>query len=149
MDGPDIYIAGQGTGVRSIRVQNAGDGYSAEELWHNPATGVSFNTPVLRDGYLYGNEARFGNIFCLNARTGEISWADTVKYNRFASMLDLGAVMVTLPATGQMVFFKPVPDKYNQIISYKVSETEVYAHPVMDGKRIFVKDKEHLTCWQL
>lgn len=149
LDGPVIYIAGQGTGVRAIRVKKNGDGYSTEELWNNPAASVSFNTPVLKDGHLYGNEARFGNIFCVNALTGEISWSDTVKYNRFASMLDLGSVMVTLPATGQLVFFKPGPDIYSRIISYKVSETEVYAHPVIDGRKIFIKDKEHLTCWQL
>lgn len=149
VDGSVIYIAGQGTGVRAIRVEPGSSGYSTEELWHNPAAGVSFNTPVLRNGYLYANEARFGNIFCLNAHSGEISWSDTVKYNRFASMLDLGPVMATLPATGQLVFFKPEPGTYSQVVGYKVAETEVYAHPVIDGKRIFVKDKEHLTCWHL
>lgn len=149
VDGTVVYIAGQGTGIRAIRVLQENGTYRVEEIWHNPAVGVSFNTPVLRDGHLYGNEARFGSIFCVNALSGEISWSDTVKYNRFASMLDLGPVMVTLPATGQLIFFKPQPDTFNQVIGYKVAESEVYAHPVIEGRRIFVKDKEHLTCWKL
>lgn len=142
-----IVIAGQGKGTTLIRVKKAGNEYTTEEVWNNPQLGVSFNTPVFKEGYLYGNEARFGNIYCLDARDGKTQWADTTKHNRFASMLDLGKVMATLPATGNIHFFYPDPNGFRNIISYKVAETDVYAHPILDKKFLFVKDKENLTCW--
>ncbi|HAX94941.1 MAG TPA: hypothetical protein DCY35_00225 [Prolixibacteraceae bacterium] len=143
-----IYIAGQGSGMRALGIEKQGNGFGVTERWANPEIGVSFNTPVLKDGFLYANEARFGNIFCVNAQSGTIAWIDTTKHNRFASVQDLGTVMATLPATGQLIFYKPDPSAYQEIIAYKAAETEVYAHPVFFGRRIYVKDKENLTCWE-
>jgi hypothetical protein len=48
-----------------------------------------------------------------------------------------------------LIFFKPDNLKYQEVAKYKVADTEVYAHPVIAGKLIFVKDKESLTCWEL
>jgi len=149
LQGDRIVVAGQGSGTRSFLVKKEGGRLVVTENWKNPDLGVSFNTPVLKNGYLYGNEARFGSLFCLNAETGEKCWADTVKNNRFASLLDLGEVMISLPANGQLIVFKPDHRALNQIVRYKVADTEVYAHPVVDGDKIFVKDKEMLTCWQI
>jgi len=50
---------------------------------------------------------------------------------------------------GKVEGFKPDNEKYSQIVRYKVAETEVYAHPLFSVKNIYVKDKEHLTCWSL
>lgn len=147
VDRDKIIIAGQGKGTKMLKVKKSGTDYTVEEVWQNTEMGVSFNSPVLKDGYIYGNEARFGYLYCLNAQTGEKCWADTVKHNRFASMLDAGQIMVSLPATGNLVFFNPDPKSYKEVKIYKVAETEVYAHPVLDKNRIYVKDKEHLTYW--
>lgn len=146
--GKTIYIAGQGTGMRTVEIEKESSGFAVKEVWTNPEAGVSFNTPVIKNGFLYANEARFGNIFCVDAQSGEIAWIDTTKHNRFASVQDLGEVMATLPATGQLIFYKPDHAKYQEIIGYKVAETEVYAHPVINGNRVFVKDKESLICWE-
>lgn len=149
IDGQNVIIAGQGSGSRSLKVTREGDSFNVTETWKNPEVSVSFNTPVLKDGYIYGNESRFGCVFCLNAGTGAKCWIDTVKYNRFASVLDLGKVMMSLPANGQLIFFEPDHQSFRQIAKYKIAETEVYAHPIISGKKIFVKDKEFLTCWSL
>lgn len=148
ISGKTVYIAGQGTGMRALEIERENSGFVVKETWVNPDAGVSFNTPVIKDGFLYANDARFGNIFCVNAHSGVTAWIDTTKHNRFASLLDLGAIMATLPATGQLIFYKPEPSAYHEVMAYKVAETEVYAHPVIAGNRIFVKDKENLTCWE-
>jgi outer membrane protein assembly factor BamB len=148
IDGPDIYVAGAGTGTHKFRI-TTDNGVDFYEVWNNPKLGVTFNTPVLKDGFLYANEARFGNIFCLNAETGETAWSDTVKLNRFASMCDLGTTMMTLSGNAMLVFFKPDGNSYQELARYKVSETEVYAHPLVIQNRIFIKDKEKLTCWEV
>lgn len=144
-----IYIAGQGSGTRALRVEDTPEGYQVSELWHNPAMGVSFNTPLLRDGFLYGNEARFGNVFCINAQNGELCWTDTTKHIRFASVQDVGSALVSLPSNGVLLVYKPDHKEYRQLMAYKVADTDVYAHPVLYGSRVWVKDKEHLTCWSL
>ena len=149
IDGQNIIVAGQGSGTRSFKIEKSGEKYSFTESWNNPDFGGSFNTPVLKDGYLYGNEASFGKLYCLNATTGETCWSDTTKYNRFASTLDLGTAMLSLPATGKLIIYKPTPDKYEEIASYNVAETDVYAHPLLVGKNIYIKDEKNLTCWEI
>jgi outer membrane protein assembly factor BamB len=149
IDGQKIIVCGQGKGTKSFKVEKSGDTYTVNENWINPDFGTSFNTPVLKDGYLYAHEARLGKMYCLNAVSGKTCWADTTSQNRFASILDLGKVLMSLPAHGRMLISEPNPEKYIQKVSYKVSETEVYAHPLVVGDKIYVKDQEMLTCWQV
>lgn len=149
VDGQTIIVAGHGLGTKSFNIKKSGNEYSYSENWSNPDFGVSFNTPVLKDGFLYGNEASFGKLFCINAATGETCWADTTRRNRFASTLDLGETILSLPASAEMLLFKPDAEKYSESAVYKMSETEIYAHPLIVGNKIFIKDEENLTCWLL
>jgi outer membrane protein assembly factor BamB len=148
IDGPNIYVAGAGTGTHMFEIITDG-GINYHEVWNNTKFGVSFNTPVLKDGFLYGNDSKFGYVFCLNASTGETAWSDTVKLNRFASMLDLGPAMLSLAGNAVMVVFEPNGTAYKELARYKVSETEIYAHPLAADNKIYVKDKEKLTCWMV
>lgn len=147
--GQIIYIAGQGIGTKSVKIEKSGEKYTWAENWHNPEFGVSFNTPVLKEGYLYGHEARLGKLFCLDAATGETAWADTTSHNRFASALDLGNVLLSVTAKGDLLVYEPNPEKYEEKAVYEISSTEVYAHPLVSGNKIYTKDKETLTCWEV
>lgn len=149
IDGANIIIAGQGSGTWSYKIEKAGETYSFSKNWNNPDFGGSFNTPVLKSGYLYGNEGRLGKLYCINATTGENCWADTTTYNRFASTLDLGDVLLSLPANGKLIIYKPNPDKYEELKIYPVSDSEIYAHPMLEGKIIFIKNENDLTCWSV
>jgi len=149
LNGQNIIIAGQGLGTKSFKVEKSGDGYTLTEAWSNPEFGVSFNTPLLKDGYLYGHEARLGKIYCMNANTGETAWSDTISHNRFASNLDLGNEILSLTGKGELLVYEPTAEKYTELASYPVAQTDVYAHPVVAGNRIYIKDKENLTCWEI
>ncbi len=45
--------------------------------------------------------------------------------------------------------FKPDPKEYAEIARYKVASTPVYAHPVIAGNRVFVKDQDSLALWSI
>ncbi|NCB07762.1 MAG: hypothetical protein EOM73_06330 [Bacteroidia bacterium] len=149
IDSQNVIVCGQGTGTKSLRIEKQGNKYQITENWSNPQFGGSFNTPVLKDGNIYGHEARMGKVYSLNAQTGETNWADTTSHNRFSSTLDLGKVLLSLPATGKIIVFEPNPKRYSQKAEYKIAETEVYAHPLATGDKIFIKEQEILTCWSV
>jgi outer membrane protein assembly factor BamB len=144
-----IIITGQGTGTKLYHLQKQADEWVNNQLWANNELGVSFNTPLVKNGYLYGNEAKSGNLFCLDTKTGEKRWLDATALNRFASLQDLGEVIACLPANGQLIFFSPSETAYTELAKYKVADSEVYAHPLIAGDKIYIKDKESLTCWSL
>ena len=149
VDGTKIYIVGQGKGTAALEITNSGNSYNVSEVWRNPDFGGSFNTPVLKNGFLYGNEARLGKLYCIDASSGKTAWADTVSYNRFAATLDLGDALLSQPANGKLVFYKPDPSEYKNLATYKVSDTEIYASPLVSNKIIYVKDKEDIICYMI
>jgi outer membrane protein assembly factor BamB len=148
-EGQNVFVTGQGTGTKLFSITKQGETWNTKEIWTNAELGVSFSTPVLKDGFLYGHEAKRGELFCLNAKTGEKAWADATPHNRFASITDAGKVLVSLPATGNLIIIEPNGTKYVELAKYKVADTETYASPILSGNNVFVKDKEMLTCWSL
>jgi outer membrane protein assembly factor BamB len=57
--------------------------------------------------------------------------------------------MLALPSTSELIVYKPDGKAYTEIAKYKVAETPTYAHPVISGKRVFVKDQDSLAMWTI
>ncbi|MCX5672602.1 MAG: hypothetical protein NTU94_14895, partial [Planctomycetota bacterium] len=58
------------------------------------------------------------------------------------SVVDAGSVLFALPRTGELVVYKPSDKEFSEVAHYKVAETATYAHPVIAGNRIFVRDQD-------
>ncbi len=148
IDGKTIYYTGQGAGTKAIQVVKKGNQFTTKELWSNTEIGAKWNTPVLKDGFLYGfTDLR--KIYCLNASTGQKAWIDEATNNEFATIVDCGSVIIGFPSTGYLIVFKPDPTAYSEIAKYKVSETPVYAFPIVAGNLIYVKDAENLILYKI
>lgn len=146
IDGQTVYISGQSRGTKALRIEKQGDTWAAKELWSNPQLGVQFNTPVLKNGFLYGLSDR-GNYFCINAATGETAWTDTERRRNYCAILDCGTVMLGLTQDGTLTVFQPDGKAFTQVAAIKVAETPTYAHPILAGNRIFVRDQDSLILY--
>jgi len=146
IDGQTVYMAGQARGTKAFRIEKQGDTWAAKELWSNPQLGVQFNTPVLKNGFLYGLSDR-GNYFCINASTGETAWTDTERRRNYCAILDAGTVLLGLTQDGTLTVFQPDPKAFTRVAAIKVSETPTYAHPILAGNRILVRDQDSLILY--
>jgi len=148
VDGQTVIYTGAGRGAKAVRIEKQGDGFAAKELWSNPELAPQFNTPVLKDGLLFGLSNR-GNLYCINARTGQTAWTDETSRDRggFAAILDVGSCLLALPSSSELIVFKPSDSEYSELAKIKVAEAPAYAHPVISGNRVFVKDQESVTMW--
>ncbi len=148
INGQIIYFTGQGSGIKAIQVSKEGDKFVTKELWSNPDIGAKWNTPVLKDGFLFGfTDQR--RIYCVNAATGATAWYDSAVNSDFATIVDCGSVLMGLPSTSNLIVFKPDTKSYQEVARYKVSETPVYSFPLIAGNDIYVKDAESLTLYSL
>jgi outer membrane protein assembly factor BamB len=148
IDGSRIYYTGQGTGIKAIEVTKQGDQYITKDLWSNTEVGAKWNTPVLIGGFLYGfSDQR--KIYCVNASNGQTGWIDAATHSDFATISDCGSVIIGFPQTGNLLVFKPDPKAYAEIAKYKVTETPVYAFPVIAGNSIYIKDAESLIMYRI
>lgn len=145
--GETVVIAGQGSGTKAFSIKKTGSSWESNELWANSELGTSFCTPLIKNGFLFANDARLGKLYCLDMKTGATSWVNDETLNRFASVLDVGNALVSLPASGKLIVFEANGKEYKELANYQVAETEVYGHPILTANNIIVKDKEMLTCW--
>ncbi len=146
VEGQTVIFMGKGRGTKAVKVEKKGDGFAATELWSNADLAPQFNSPVLRDGCLFGISDK-GNLYCLDAKTGKTAWTDATAHDRqgFAPLVDGGSCLVALPSSSEMVIFKPDGKQYQEIAKIKVAGTPIYAHPVLAGNRIFVRDQDSVA----
>jgi outer membrane protein assembly factor BamB len=146
IDGQTVIYTGAGRGAKAVKIEKQGDGFAAKELWSNPELGPQFNTPVLSDGLLFGL-TNSGNLYCINAKTGQTAWTDETQRDRggFTAIVGAGSCLMALPSSAELIVFKPSGEGYSELAVIKVSETPIYAHPVIAGNRIFIKDQDTVT----
>ncbi len=169
VDGQTVIYAGAGRGATAVKLEKRGDTLAATALWKNNDGSVQFNTPVLKNGLLFGLSAR-NDFFCISAQDGRTLWtapstppaagADAPgsgggrgrgmgRTAGYASIIDGGSVLLALTPASQLIAFQPTEKAYTEIARIKVADSPVYAHPVVSGKRIFVKDQDAVTLWAI
>lgn len=149
VDAQTVIFTGAGRGTKAVTIEKTDEGFAPKELWSNPEVATQFNTPVLKDGLLFGLSNR-GRLFCINAKTGKTAWTDPTRRGRgFAAMIDAGSVILALPNNSELIAFKPGEKEYAEVARIKVADTATYAHPIIAGKRVFVKDQDSLTMWTI
>ena len=146
IDGQTIYLTGQGTGIKAIKVEKSGNEYVTKELWSNTEVGAKWNTPILKDGFLYGFTDQ-KRIYCLNAATGQTAWIDKVVNSDFSTIVDCGSVIIGLTSTDNLIVLKPDGKEYSEVAKYKVSDTPIYTYPVISVNNIYIKDAETLMMY--
>lgn len=148
VDGQTVIYTGKARGTKAVKIEKQGNGFAAKELWSNPELAPQFNTPVLKEGLLFGL-SNSGNLFCINAQTGKTAWTDATQRDRggFTAILDAGSCLLALPSSSELIVFKPGDSGYSELAKVKVADTPTYAHPVISGNRVFVKDQESVTMW--
>jgi outer membrane protein assembly factor BamB len=143
-----IYSAPTG-GTIALKVAKKDDTFTATSLWKKKDAAHKYNTPVLRDGVLYGLSAKDSSLFCMNAETGERLWTDTTARGQCGHVLSAGPVLLSLSSDMYLIAFQPDKTGYRELGRYKVAETQPWAAPLIVGNRVYVKDQNKLTLWTI
>ena len=178
VDGQTVYYTGTSRGTTAVKIEKKGDALAASELWNSPDSSVQFNSPVLKNGFLFGL-TQGNELFCISAKDGKVAWrapapapaaggaggnkagGDKGKgksgkgFGRgggragFGSIVDAGPVLLALTPSSQLIVLEPTDKEFQQLASYKVAETPTHAYPIVTGNRIFVKDADSVTLWTI
>jgi outer membrane protein assembly factor BamB len=148
--GNTVIYTGAGRGTHAVKVEKQGNDFTVSEIWANADLAVQYNSPVLKEDILYGYSSR-GSLFCIDARTGQTAWADTVIHDRsgFGAMLDVGPAIMALPGSSELIFFKPGKEEYTELARLKIADSPTYATPLVAGNGIYVKDQNTITLWKI
>jgi outer membrane protein assembly factor BamB len=100
------------------------------------------NSPIMLYGYNNG-------FFCASAQTGATLWTDDARRGQSAAMIEAGSVILALTLNGELAVFKPSATAYTELARLKLASTETWAHPVVAGKQIFIRDAEMVSLWTM
>ena len=148
IDGQTIVYSGQGQGSKALKVEKQGDQFITKDLWANAEVGAKWNTPILKDGFLYGFTDQ-KRLYCLDYTTGQKAWIDNVVNSDFSTIVDCGSVIIGLTQTDNLIVLKPDGKEYTEVAKYKVSDKPIYAYPVISGNNIYIKDSESLIMYKI
>ena len=146
VSGQTVIYTGQGKGTFAVKIEGQGSEFAAIPLWTNKQIGARFTTPVLKDGLLYGYNGHFS---CANAETGTTLWEDATNRGNSAALVDAGSIMLALTVNSELTVLKPSDKEYIELAHFKVADTETWAHPVVSGNRVFVRDRESVALWTI
>jgi outer membrane protein assembly factor BamB len=75
--GDTLVFAGPTRGLTALKLATKDEKVEVEDTWRNEESSVQFNTPVIRDGMMFGL-SNLNTLFCVDTTTGQTTWNQPV-----------------------------------------------------------------------
>lgn len=143
-----LIFSGLEKGVMAVRVaKNAGE-WKTERIWENPEVGFYMSDPVLNGSRLCGmSHKNRGQYVALDAATGKTLWTTAGREGENAAILTAADKLFLLTNEGALTVARASSTGFEAIRKYTVAQSPTWAHPVIAGKSILIKDLETLALW--
>jgi outer membrane protein assembly factor BamB len=146
VDGDTVVYSGLEHPVRAVRVVRRGSGFATEPRWESTEVSAYLSTPVLEGGRLYGlSHRRRGQIFCLDATTGKTVWLSDGRQGDNAALVAGGGMVFVLTTDAELLVVPQKGDAFAPVRRYRVASSPTWAHPVIAGGGVLVKDRVSLA----
>lgn len=141
-----LIFSAEGQGITAVRPIRRGAVMTAEVVWNNSENELYMNSPVLEGKLLFGMSARKkGQFFSIDAETGKTLWQGPGRMGENAAIINAGSVLLFLTNDANLIVLPASAKEYAPLAQYTVATSPTWAHPVVAGNRIFVKDETTLA----
>ena len=156
VSGDHVFCStGYGAGAALLRLTGDGDGVRAEEVYFlNSRTLQNHHGGmVLVDGYVYcGHKHNGGDPICIELKTGKVMWGPEKPAGRRSGCVTYAdGHLIYRYESGEVALVEATPKGYRPRGSFKPEhqERESWAHPVVSGGRLYLREQDKLMCYQL
>jgi outer membrane protein assembly factor BamB len=141
-----LIFSGLSKNVMAVRVVKGADGLSPETVWQNADVAMYMNSPLLKGDLLFGySHKNRGQFFCLDGATGKTMWVGEPKQGDNAAMLLAGNLILSLTSDADLIVTSATGSGYEVVKKYHVADGATWAHPVVTGRGILIKDVSTLA----
>jgi outer membrane protein assembly factor BamB len=145
-----LIFSGLNNSTFAVKLVKRGAEWSTQTLWENKDTAMYMNSPVLSGDLLFGMAARNkGQFFCLDPRNGATLWTSEGRQADNAAIVDAGPVLLILTTNGELIVARKSAKAFEVVRKYTVADSPTWAHPVVAGNGILIKDSTTLALWTL
>jgi outer membrane protein assembly factor BamB len=137
-------------GVIAIRPTKQGASWVAKEVWRNSGYELYMNSPVIERNFLFGLSAKNkGQLFALDADSGKSVWQGPGRAGENAAIVNLSGTLLVLTNEAKLLVQHANGKGYAPVAEYTVANSPTWAHPLVIGDRILVKDETTLRSLSL
>ena len=76
-------------------------------------------------------------------------WTTRGREAENAAIVSSGTLLFLLKTDAELVIARPNTASFEVLRRYTVADSATWAHPVIDGDRVFVKDADSLILWTI
>ncbi|HEV2828370.1 MAG TPA: PQQ-binding-like beta-propeller repeat protein [Pyrinomonadaceae bacterium] len=146
-----LIFSREGQGISAIRLAKQSGEIVPQEVWNNKENTLYLSTPVLQGNTLLGfSVLKKGQFFALDADTGKTIWQSPGRMGESAALLNAGgSAFLALTNEANLIVLPVNAKEYAPTMQYTVASTPTWAHPVVNGNRILIKDETTLRSLSL
>jgi outer membrane protein assembly factor BamB len=150
-DGIVFVTSGYGVGCNAFKITESGGKFAAEQVYANTEMKNHHGGVILLGDHVYGFDE--GMLKCLELKTGNVVWKDRSVGKGSIAYAD-GNFVVRSEAKGksEIALVEASPAGYKEKGRFKQPEygpKNTWAHPVIIGGRLYLRDWETLYCYDV
>ncbi len=147
-DGHVFAASAYNTGGGLAKIKRDGEVFSAQEAYFTRGMQNHHGGMVLLNGHIYGFDG--GNLTCMDFKTGEVRWFDRSVGKGSVTYAD--GHLYARGERGGVALIEATPEKYvvkGQFGQPDRSGAAAWAHPVISGGRLYLRDQDVLLCYDI
>lgn len=141
-----VYFSSHTTGFRATQVKVTGTEVRAEQRWFNPEIKINLASPVLANGFFYG-QGPARNFICVDAATGKQKWAQS-GFGEVTSTVTDGHRLLLLSDRGEVILVTAQPDQWSELGRFQACG-KTFVHPAYSDGVLYVRDSRELAAWRI
>jgi outer membrane protein assembly factor BamB len=143
-----LIFSGLNKGTVAFRLTRKGSAWTPEKVWENSEISFYMSTPVLHGDLLLGMSNRNkGQFVCLDAHTGAQVWAGDSRQGENAAIVKAEEKLFSLTSDGELIVTRITSSGLELLKRYTVASSPTWAHPVIIGNGVLIKDESTLALW--
>jgi outer membrane protein assembly factor BamB len=145
-----VIFSGLSKGTTAVRIVARGSAFEAQEVWKNAGVSMYMSSPVAVGTAIVGLSHRNkGQYFALDATTGKTLWITQGREADNAALIRVPGYTLIQTTDAQLIVVRDDRQRFDVVQRYEVGDAATWAHPVLVGNRLFVRDANSLTLWTL
>ncbi|MGO4884275.1 MAG: PQQ-binding-like beta-propeller repeat protein [Bryobacteraceae bacterium] len=144
-----LIFSGTGDPVMAVKPLKHGVAWTTETIWKNQDFSMYMSSPVLTGDLLFGfSERKRGQFFCLNPADGATLWTSDGRQGDSAAIVAASSVWLILTPDANLTVVRQNTKAFEVLRKYSVADSPTWAHPVVIGRGILIKDATNLALWE-
>lgn len=144
-DGIVYAVGGRSARAIAVRAGGRGDVTASHQLWE-ARVGANVSSPVIYGNHLYGVSERRNYAYCLELKSGDIVYQESVKASPYASAVAADGKLFFVSRQGGTLVLAAKP-KFEEIATNRFEGRSTFnASPAISNGRLYLRSNRYLYC---